>query len=73
MSGVHSSAPFTLCLLPTLETPQNGFHTTILSCMFWPEAIAMAIDGIKSATFLTKEEKRDIFYNNAARFLRLKN
>lgn len=41
--------------------------------MFWPEAIAMAIDGIKSATFLTKEEKRDIFYNNAARFLRLKN
>jgi len=37
----------------------------------WPEAIGMAIDGIESATFLTVEQKRDIFYNNAVRFLRL--
>lgn len=40
--------------------------------MVWPEAIGMAIEGIESAKFLSKEEKRDIFYNNAARFLRLK-
>ncbi|MCX6142082.1 MAG: amidohydrolase family protein [Ignavibacteriales bacterium] len=40
--------------------------------MVWPEAIGMAIEGIESATFLSKEQKRDIFYNNAARFLRLK-
>ena len=40
--------------------------------MVWPEAIGMAIDGIESATFLSKEQKRDIFYNNAVRFLRLK-
>ena len=40
--------------------------------MVWPEAIGMAIEGIESATFLSKEEKRDIFYNNAVRFLRLK-
>jgi hypothetical protein len=39
--------------------------------MVYPEAIGMAIDGIESATFLTDEQKRDIFYNNAARFLRL--
>ncbi len=39
--------------------------------MAWPEAIGMAIDGIESAEFLTEEQKRDIFYNNAARFLRL--
>jgi len=39
--------------------------------MIWPEAIGMAIDGIESADFLTAEQKRDIFYNNAARFLRL--
>lgn len=39
--------------------------------MVWPEAIGMAIEGIDSATFLTPEQKRDIFYNNAARFLRL--
>jgi predicted TIM-barrel fold metal-dependent hydrolase len=40
--------------------------------MVWPEAIGMAIEGIESAIFLSKEQKRDIFYNNAARFLRLK-
>jgi predicted TIM-barrel fold metal-dependent hydrolase len=40
--------------------------------MVWPEAISMAIEGIESAKFLSKEEKRDIFYNNAARFLKLK-
>ena len=39
--------------------------------MEWPEAIGMAVDGIESAAFLTEEEKRDIFYNNAVRFLRL--
>jgi predicted TIM-barrel fold metal-dependent hydrolase len=39
--------------------------------MVWPEAIGMAIEGIESAAFLTDEQKRDIFYNNAARFLRI--
>jgi predicted TIM-barrel fold metal-dependent hydrolase len=39
--------------------------------MVWPEAIGMAIEGIESAKFITKSEKRDIFYNNAARFLKL--
>ena len=37
----------------------------------WPETIEMAIEGIESADFLTEEQKRDILYNNAARFLRL--
>jgi len=39
--------------------------------MQWPETIGLAIEAIESAPFLTKEQKRDIFYNNAARFLRL--
>lgn len=39
--------------------------------MVWPEAIAMAIEGIESAAFLTPAQKRAIFYDNAARFLRL--
>jgi predicted TIM-barrel fold metal-dependent hydrolase len=39
--------------------------------MFWPEAIGMAIEGIESASFLSEQEKRDIFYNNAVTFLRL--
>jgi predicted TIM-barrel fold metal-dependent hydrolase len=39
--------------------------------MVWPEAIGQAIDGVESVPFLTPEQKRDIFYNNAATFLRL--
>lgn len=39
--------------------------------MVWPQAITMSIDQLNSFDFLTAEEKRDIFYNNAARFLRL--
>jgi predicted TIM-barrel fold metal-dependent hydrolase len=40
--------------------------------MVWPEAIGLAIEGIESAAFLSQEQKRDIFYNNAAHFLKLK-
>jgi len=36
-----------------------------------PEALELAIEGINSAEFLTEKQKRDIFYNNAARFLRI--
>jgi len=37
----------------------------------WPEAIARAVDSIQTVEFLTPEQKADIFYHNAARFLRL--
>ncbi len=37
----------------------------------WPDAFGVAIERIRSAKFLTEEQKRDIFYNNAARFFRL--
>lgn len=68
--------------------PRREFHTYLQALMraglgkrlmfgsdqmIWPEAIGMAIEGIESARFLRPEEKRDIFYNNAARFLRLEN
>ena len=39
--------------------------------MLWPEGIRLAIEGIESAQFLTAEQKRDIFYNNAVRFFQL--
>ncbi len=39
--------------------------------MVWPQAIETAIEGITQADFLAEEQKRDILYNNAARFLRL--
>ncbi len=37
----------------------------------FPELIGESIEAIESAPFLSEEQKRDIFYNNAARFLRL--
>lgn len=37
--------------------------------MRWPEAIGWAVDAIEEAPFLSAEQKRDIFYNNAVRFL----
>ncbi len=39
--------------------------------MAWPETIGMAVEAIQSADFLSAEQKADVFYNNAARFLRL--
>jgi predicted TIM-barrel fold metal-dependent hydrolase len=39
--------------------------------LVWPELIGVAIDIVEEAPFLTEAQKRDILYNNAARFLRL--
>lgn len=39
--------------------------------MVWPEAIGQAIEGVDSAPFLDAEQKRAIFHDNAARFLKL--
>lgn len=40
--------------------------------MKWPYAIGKSIDFLNSLNFLTEQEKDDIFYNNAAIFLKLK-
>lgn len=50
-----------------------GFGERILfgsDQMIWPRTIEVAIRTIENAPFLTEKQKRDIFYNNAARFLR---
>lgn len=39
--------------------------------MIWPGIIGPSIESIAQAPFLTPQQKRDIFYNNAARFLQL--
>ncbi len=39
--------------------------------MYWPDGIGLAIEGIETAAFLSAEQKRDIFYNNAVRFYKL--
>jgi predicted TIM-barrel fold metal-dependent hydrolase len=52
----------------------SGFASRVLfgsDQMVWPEAIERAIAVIEEAPFLSKQQKRDILYNNAARFLRL--
>lgn len=38
--------------------------------MVWPDVIERAIEVIEAAPFLSEPQKRDILYNNAARFLR---
>ncbi|MDH4218256.1 MAG: amidohydrolase family protein [Candidatus Aminicenantes bacterium] len=53
---------------------EAGFEKRIMfgSDYFWsPDIIKLAIDRVESADFLTEEQKRDIFYNNAVRFFRL--
>lgn len=53
---------------------ESGFGKRVMfgsDQMIWPETIEMAIESIESAAFLSPEQKRDILYNNAARFLRL--
>jgi len=72
----------------TWVIPRSAFHTYLKALiqaglgkrlmfgsdqMRWPEMIGNAIEAIETADFLTAEQKRDIFYNNAVRFLRLGN
>jgi len=56
------------------ELIMYGFEKRIMfgsDQMTWPDAIGMAVEAIEKADSLSPEQKRDILYNNAARFLRL--
>lgn len=70
----------------TWIVPRNVFHNYLRELMeaglgkrlmfgsdqmLWPQRIEDGIDAINVAEFLTEDQKRDIFYNNAARFLNL--
>ena len=39
--------------------------------MQWPQSIKISIENIVTADFLTDQQKKDVFYNNAAKFLQL--
>lgn len=39
--------------------------------LIWPKLMAYSISIIQNADYLTPQQKRDILYNNAARFLRI--
>ena len=51
-----------------------GFEKRIMfgsDQIIWPGLIRAAVESVEQAPFLSKSQKRDIFYNHAARFLRL--
>jgi predicted TIM-barrel fold metal-dependent hydrolase len=51
-----------------------GFGSRIMfgsDQMIWPQMIEVAVESIRTAPFLTEKQKRDIFFNNAARFFGL--
>ncbi len=53
---------------------QAGFGKRILygtDLMVWPELMETSIGVIESANYLSEEQKRDIFFNNAVRFFNL--
>jgi predicted TIM-barrel fold metal-dependent hydrolase len=53
---------------------EGGFEDRVMfgtDQLIWPHLMAYSISIIQNADYLTPEQKRDILYNNAARFLRL--
>jgi predicted TIM-barrel fold metal-dependent hydrolase len=53
---------------------ESGFGDRVMygsDQMMWPDAIPMSVQWVEEAEFLSESQKRDIFYNNAKRFLRL--
>lgn len=53
---------------------EAGFAKRIMfgtDMLYWPGAIPLAIESIRSAEFLSADQKRDILYNNAARFFKI--
>lgn len=53
---------------------EAGFEDRVMfgtDQLIWPNLMAYSISIIQNADYLTPEQKRDILYNNAARFLRL--
>ena len=53
---------------------QAGFSKRIMygtDLMIWPGLLETSIEVIESANYLSEEQKRDIFFNNAVRFFNL--
>jgi hypothetical protein len=54
---------------PIIDVHQHAMEE--FGSLAWPKLMAYSISIIQNADYLTTEQKRDILYNNAARFLRL--
>jgi uncharacterized protein len=71
IGGPRGRAAFHAFLKQAID---RGYQKRIMfgsDAMAWPDAIGLAVDGVNSASFLTPEQKRDIFYGNAMAFFRL--
>jgi predicted TIM-barrel fold metal-dependent hydrolase len=76
ISTILHLTPRTVALRYLRSLIDNGLGKRVMygsDQMIWPEVIGENIEMIEAADFLTEEQKRDILYNNAARFLRLSN
>jgi predicted TIM-barrel fold metal-dependent hydrolase len=52
----------------------GGFEERVMfgtDQLLWPKLMAYSISIIQNADYLTEQQKCDILYNNAARFLRI--
>ena len=57
-----------------LEVLQAGFEKRIMygtDLLVWPKLLETSIGVIENANYLSFDQKRDIFFNNAVRFFRL--
>ncbi len=80
-SHVHVDVAGLIWSYPRLEVDryiqrivEAGFGDRILfgtDQLVWPKLMETSIDVIDRASYLTPQQKRDILYNNAARFLRI--
>ena len=74
ISTILHLAPRTAALRHLKQLVDGGLDGRIMfgsDQMIWPEVIPVVIEALQSADFLSTDQKADIFYNNAARFLRL--
>ncbi|SDB58437.1 hypothetical protein SAMN03097699_2310 [Flavobacteriaceae bacterium MAR_2010_188] len=74
ISGINSDLNNTAFYNYIKRIIEAGFGNRIMfgsDQMIWPELLDIGIDIIEKADFLTPKQKRDILYNNAARFLQL--
>lgn len=74
IGGIVYTEPTTSFYAFLRELVEAGYGDRIMfgsDQMIWPGVIEASVRTIEDAPFLTGEQKRDILYNNAARFLRL--
>ncbi len=69
--NVETRAAFYRFLKPIVEAGYAGRVMFGSDQIIWPGIIEPGIETIEKAPFLSKAQKRDVLYNNAARFLRL--